>query len=210
MRTVTPDSAETRRLLDEAGQGQDEAFNLLFERHRSLLLRVVELRLDNRVRARVDPSDVVQDTYLEAFRRLPDFLKRAPMPFHLWLRKTAQERALMTNRQHLGASRRSVDRELPLPEYCSADLARQLLAAGPTPSQQAAQGELSRLVGQAVAKLPVADREVLLMRTFEGLPYGEIAGILGIDPAAARKRHGRALLRLHELLVGNGLAEAEV
>jgi RNA polymerase sigma-70 factor (ECF subfamily) len=158
----------------------------------------------------VDPSDVVQETYLEAFRRLPDFVKRAPMPFRLWLRMTAQERVQMTNRQHLGASRRSVGRELPLPEHSSVQLATQIQATGPSPSQQVAAGERARLVRQAVAQLPDTDREVLLMRTFEGLAYGEIACVLGIDPAAARKRHGRALLRLHDLLNLGGLTESTI
>jgi len=208
MRPVSPDSEETRRLLLEVGRGQNEAFNELFARHRAQLRHVVELRLDTRVRARLDPSDVVQDTCLEAFRRLPDFLRRAPMPFRLWLRLTAHERVQMANRQHLVASRRAVGRELPLPETSAAQLITQLLAPGPTPSQQVAQGEMAGLVRQAVAQLAEADREVLLMRTFEGLAYGEIACLLSIDPAAARKRHGRALLRLHDLLTRGGLAEA--
>jgi RNA polymerase sigma-70 factor (ECF subfamily) len=210
MRQATPDSEETNRLLQQIGRGENEAFNRLFARHRDLLRRVVELRLDVRVRARVDPSDVVQETYLEAFRRLPDFIKRAPMPFRLWLRMTAQERAQMANRQHLGASRRAVGRELPLPEQSAVQLATQMHAPGPTPSQQVSQGERARLVRQAVANLPDMDREVLLMRTFEGLPYGEIACVLGIDQAAARKRHGRALLRLHDLLSQGGLTESQL
>jgi RNA polymerase sigma-70 factor (ECF subfamily) len=210
MGQMAPDSVETQGLLEQAASGQGQAFGDLFARHRPVLRQAVALRLDARVRARVDPSDVVQETYLEAQRRLPDFLRRRPMPFRLWLRQTAHERVLMANRRHLGAARRSARRELPLPEESSAVLGRQLLAPGPTPCQQAAQEELARLVRHAVARLSEADREVLLMRTFEGLAYAEIACVLGVEPAAARQRHGRALLRLHDLLAQGGLTESEL
>src|SRR5262245_39170376 len=101
MSEVLFDSEETRRLLGEAQAGDRGALDRLFARHRPGLLRVVEARLDPKVRARVDASDVVQETQLEAYRRLPDFLDRRPMPFRLWLRKTAQERLLMVRRRHV-------------------------------------------------------------------------------------------------------------
>src|SRR6516164_9561444 len=110
MDAITPDSTETRNLLRQIEAGDRQAFERLFDRYQAYLRQVVEVRLDPRVRARVDPSDVVQETQLEAFRRLPDYLTRRPMPFRLWLRKTAQERLLVTRRQHLEAGRRAVDR----------------------------------------------------------------------------------------------------
>ena len=64
-------------------------------------------------------------------------------------------------------------------------------------------------VRQAVARLPDMDREVLLMRHFEGLSYREIGYVLDIEPAAARKRNGRALLRLHGELANTGLDECQ-
>src|SRR5438552_16794929 len=108
MESVTPDSGETQRLLDQLRGGDGRAFEQLFARHRPYLRRLVALRLDNRLRPRLDPSDVVQDTQLEALRRMPDYLERRPMPFRLWLRKTAQERLAMLARKHLGAARRTV------------------------------------------------------------------------------------------------------
>src|ERR671923_1650966 len=157
---VTPDSDETQHLLDELRAGDGRAFGRLFARHRPYLRRLVALRLDTRLRARLDPSDVVQDTQLEAFRRLPDYLERRPMPFRLWLRKTAQERLLMLSRRHLGAARRGVAREVPLPDRSSLLLAGQFLAAGPSPSEQLDRHELARLVRQAVAELPDLEREM--------------------------------------------------
>ena len=209
MAEVTPDSAETRGLLEQAGAGERPAFERLFDRHRPYLLRVVAARLDPGTRARLDPSDVVQETQLEAYRRLPAYLATRPMPFRLWLRKTAQERVLMARRQHLEARRRSVLREVPLPERSSLLLARPFLAGGSTPSRRLGRAELADRVRRAVARLPEADQEILLLRTYEGLSNQEAALVLGLDPATASKRHGRAVLRLHRVLVESGLTESE-
>jgi RNA polymerase sigma-70 factor (ECF subfamily) len=207
MHTVPPDSTQTRRLLDQARAGDRAAFEALFARHRAELRRFVALRLDARLRARVDPSDVVQETQLEAFRRLPDFLERAPMPFHVWVRRTAYERLLMLRRQHVEAERRATGREVALPDRSSLLLAERLVAHGPSPSRSAERRELARQVRQVLLLLPEADRELLFLRTFEGLSYEESADILGIEPATARKRHGRALLKLHALLKEHGLTD---
>jgi RNA polymerase sigma-70 factor, ECF subfamily len=210
MATVTPDSFETRSLLDQVQAGDRGAFDRLFARHKKYLLQVVTSRLDPKVRARVDPSDVVQESMLEAYRRLSDYLDRRPMPFRLWLRKTAQERLLVVRRQHLQAQGRAMFREVPLPEQSSLMLARPFLAIGSSPSRQIERRELARRVNQAVSLLPEADQEILLLRTFEGLSNQEAAYVLELDPATASKRHGRAILRLHRLLVEGGLTESHL
>ncbi len=208
MAEVTPDSAETQRLLQLIRAGDRQGFEKLFARHRPYLRRVIDLRLDAKLRSRVDPSDVVQEAHLEAYRRLPDYLVRRPMPFRLWLRKTAYERLLMIQRRHLQAGRRAVGREVPLPDRSSVQLFRQLLAPGSTPGQLMARAELARRVRMAVARLAEIDREVLLMRNLEGLSNHEVAQVLEIDPAAASQRYGRALLRLRKLLLADGFSES--
>jgi RNA polymerase sigma-70 factor (ECF subfamily) len=209
MTEVKPDSEETTLLLQQVHQGEP-GFERLFDRHRAAVREVIRLRLDGRLRSRFDLSDVLQETEFEAYRRMPDYLERRPMPFHLWLRKTAQERVLMLRRRHGAAAARSVDRELPLPENSSVALAQHLAVSQTTPSAVLNEQELAARVRQAVADLPEADREVLLMRTYEELSYNEIACILEIEPAAARKRHGRALIRLHQLLTAGGLTESQL
>jgi RNA polymerase sigma-70 factor (ECF subfamily) len=204
MPDVIPDSQGTQALLRAIRGGDRGALEELLARHRLPLRAFVELRLDARLRARVDPSDVVQETQLEVFRRLDDYLRRRPMPFRLWLFKTAFERLVQLRRRHLGAARRAAGREVPLPDGSSLLLARQMLDRDPTPGAQLDRRELARRVQQALARLPEADRDILLMRNYEGLSYAEAAAILDIDPAAARKRHGRALLRLHGLLAAEG------
>jgi RNA polymerase sigma-70 factor (ECF subfamily) len=208
MDELSPDSAETQGLLRDAASGNRRVLDQLLARHRAELRQFIELRLDLKMRGRVDPSDVVQETQLEVFRRLKDFVDRQPMPFHVWLRKTAYERLLMARRQHVEAAARAVGREVPLPDRSSLLLAQRLLPRGSTPSQRVGRRELARRVHQILAQLADADREILVMRNLEERSYQEIACILDIDPAAARKRHGRALIRLHALLVQDGLTDS--
>lgn len=206
MRAVKPDSAQTCGLLERVAAGDRQALEALLTRYQADLRAFVEIRLDPRLAARFDPSDVVQEAQLEVVRRMDDFLKRRPMPFHLWIRRTAYERLLDLKRHHRRA-RRSVDREAALPDRSSLLLARPLLAGGPSPSQQLEARELAERVAHAVDGLSEADREILLMRHGEGLPFEEIACLLGVEPAAARKRFGRALIRLQTALSAQGLLE---
>ena len=205
-----PDAEETERLLGRAEAGDRAAFDQLFVAHLPYLRRVVELRLDPRLRPRVDTSDVVQETHLEALRRLAAYLGRRPLPFRLWLRQIACDCALKARRHHLGAARRDLAREVALSEQSSLALAGQLAAGGSTPSRQLGRRELARRLREAVERLPRADREVILLRHFEGLSNQEVGCLLGEAPGTVSKRHGRALLRLHKLLFAGGLTESQL
>ena len=207
MAEVQPDSSETRALLEGIRRGEARALENLLARYRPGLRAFVECHFDPRLRARVDPSDVVQDTQMEVVRRIGDFLASRPMPFRLWLRKKAMDRLSNLRRDHLTRARRSVAREQAWPDRSSLLLARPLLAGGPSPSQHAQAQELAERVSRAVAQLAEADREILLLRHAEDLPFEEIACLLEIEPAAARKRFGRALIRLQTVLRAEGLLE---
>ena len=131
------------------------------------------------------------------------------MAFRLWLRKTTYERLLMLQRYHRRAARRSVDREVGLPDGSSFALVQQLLAGGSTPSKQFERAETARRVREALAHLSETDREILLMRNLEALSNQEVAEVLQIEPVAASQRYGRALLRLRKLLLADGLLESQ-
>jgi RNA polymerase sigma-70 factor, ECF subfamily len=207
MNNVRPDSAETVALLAQVEQGDRRALDRLPARHRDELRSFVELRLDPRVAVRVDPSDVVQEAQLEVVRRMDDFLKRRPMPFRLWMRKTAYQQLLDLHKHHVKRTKRSVRREVAMPEKSSLLLVRPLLGGGSTPSQRLEAQELAERVARVVVELPEADREILLLRHAEGTPFDDIACLLDIEPAAARKRFGRALIRLQQGLTDQGLLE---
>src|SRR5262249_10219687 len=127
MDDVRPDSPETIELLKQARMGDRQALEQLFGGYRPYLRRFVELRLDPKLRARVDSSDILQEAQLEAVRRLNDYLERPPMPFRLRLRQITSDRLLKMRRHHVATARRSVEREMPLPEQSSMVLAQQLL-----------------------------------------------------------------------------------
>jgi RNA polymerase sigma-70 factor (ECF subfamily) len=195
-----PDPDETGRLLNQVMAGDRQALDRLLALHRDFIRRAVEFRLDPRVRARLDASDVVQEAQLEAAQRIDDYLQRRPMPFHIWLEKTAYETLLRLRRRHVEAACRGVGNEVPLPGRSSVRLAHLLLGGGPAPSQNLRDQELADQLRQAMAGLSEEDRDVLLLRGFEGLTNDEAGRILGVEPAAVSKRYTRALLRLRKLM----------
>ncbi|MEM7313134.1 MAG: sigma-70 family RNA polymerase sigma factor [Planctomycetota bacterium] len=182
----------------------NESIESLFDEHRPRLKRMVALRLDPRVRARVDDSDVLQDAYLEAARRLDDYLKDPPMPFFLWLRWITGERIKMCHRKHLGAERRDATRDRILGsmglQASTQSLAMQLAGQSESPSRAAMEAELYRCVEKVMDGLPELDREVLVLRHFEQLTNQEAARVLGMNPSASSSRYVRALDKLRKAL----------
>src|SRR5262245_52611597 len=110
MRTM-PRDADTEELLRRAGTGDRSAWGELLERHRLRLERMIQLRMDRRLAARVDASDVVQDTLADALHKLPGYLYERPLPFYPWLRQIAWTRLIDLHRHHVYAGKRSVRRE---------------------------------------------------------------------------------------------------
>src|SRR5947209_8817170 len=202
---MADDSGETERLLAAAGRGNTAEWGDLLDRHRARLRRMLALRLDHRLQGRVDPSDVLQDTFLEATQRLPEYLRQPDMPFYLWLRFLAGQRLLITHRRHLGAKQRDAGREVSLyrgamPEASSAALAARLLGRECRPSEVAVRAEMKLRLQEALNSMDALDREVLALRHFEQLSNAETARVLGIQERAAGKRYLRALKRLKEIL----------
>jgi RNA polymerase sigma-70 factor (ECF subfamily) len=191
-------------LLDAVRRGDRQALDELLAAHRDYLRAFVALRLDPRLRTRVDESDVVQEAYLVATRRIVDYLTRRPMGFRLWLRQTTLECLLQLRRHHLGADCRAAGRELSLSDPSALLLAGRLLPAD-SPGGVARERERVELVRRAVTDLPDDDREVILLRVYEGLANGEAAAVLGLHPDAASKRFARALIRLRRAFVALGL-----
>ncbi|WP_435015800.1 sigma-70 family RNA polymerase sigma factor [Tundrisphaera sp. TA3] len=201
-----PDDAETRGLLDRVADGGGaEAEHRLWERHREPLRRMIGSRLDPALGRRADASDVVQETLIEASRRLADYLREPGLPFHLWLRRIARDRVVDAHRRHRAAGNRSLDRErsLALPAFAdrsSIELAAQLRDPAMTPAAAAVRAELARRFREILDGLDDDDREILLLRHFESMTNGEAAKILGLSEPAAGMRHLRALRRLRAAL----------
>src|SRR5689334_18117152 len=105
---------DSSELLRRAGQGDEQALGDLFDRHRDRLRRMVQLRLDRRLQGRIDPSDVLQETYLEVSRALAAYLREPSMPFFLWLRFLTGMKLQALHRRHLGTKLRDAGREVSL------------------------------------------------------------------------------------------------
>jgi RNA polymerase sigma-70 factor (ECF subfamily) len=195
---------DTEHLLDLVSQGESSAAAALLDRHRQRLRRMVQLRIDPRLAARIDPSDIVQDALGEAHRRLPQFAAERPIPFYPWLRRIAWDRLLQMRRHHLLAKRRSVTREDVLPLSGKSEiLLAERLAAASSPSEQLVRREMCQRVRRAIAELPDNDREVIVLKHLEELSFQEAAAVLEIGAAAVYSRYYRAIQRLHRLLNEN-------
>lgn len=194
---------ETDDLVRRAATGDRSAVRHLMQRYRARLCRMIGVRMDPRLAARVDPSDVVQDALLEASDRLTAYAQQPKVPFYLWLRQIAWDRLVDLHRRHIRAQKRSVRRE-EIPPGLSAGsagaLAARFFAAGESPSEQCVQREMQARVLAALEILPSADREVLVLRHLEQLRIDEIAAILQIDVGAVKMRQLRALERLRAAL----------
>jgi RNA polymerase sigma-70 factor (ECF subfamily) len=201
---MLPANPDTDQLIDQASRGDTAAREQLLVRHRDRLCHMVQVRMDRRLAARIDPSDVVQEALADAAGKLTDYLRRRPLPFYPWLRRLAWERLVALHRRHVRAGCRSVAREEPgglaLPDESAVALARRLIAPGPGPSNDLLRREAVERVRAALAQLGQADREVLVLRYLEGLSNADLAATLEISEGAVKMRHLRALERLHGLL----------
>jgi RNA polymerase sigma-70 factor (ECF subfamily) len=190
-------------LLGRAGS-DPEAAGRLFARYRQRLLRMVAVRMDRRSARRVDASDVVQEGFAEATRKLPEYLGRPEARFYPWLRQIVWRRLMDLYRRHVLAQRRRADQEagsiMALPDESVSKLADRLAVSDTGPSGRIERSEARRQVRAALARLPPEDREVLILWYLEQVPAEELAAVLGITQQAVRHRHRRALERLGRLL----------
>jgi RNA polymerase sigma-70 factor (ECF subfamily) len=189
-----------------AEQDHSKTIGKDFDAVRDRLRRMVKVRMDPRLRGRIDASDVVQESYLEAVRRLPEYQAEKKMPFFLWVRFLTGQKLLELHRRHLGTQARDARRELPLeiggaPEASSVCLAEALAVTGSfSPAKAAARKDQQALLEQALEKLEPGQREVLVLRHYEDLSNVEVARVLNLSEAGASLRHLKAVQRLSELL----------
>jgi RNA polymerase sigma-70 factor (ECF subfamily) len=199
------DALELEHLLRLAAKGDQRCWGELLMRYSQRLRAMIALRLDQRLQGRIDPSDILQEAFVEASSRFPGYARQPTMPFYLWLRLITGQKLAELFRHHLGTRARDAGREVPLfggrvPQTSSAALATQLLGREPRPSEAAIQAEGAQRLQEALDSLEPLDREVLALRHFEMLSNGEVAQVLGIQVSAASKRYVRALRKLREVL----------
>jgi RNA polymerase sigma-70 factor, ECF subfamily len=196
---------EPGALLERVRRGDERALAELFSRERDRLWRMVQARLDRRLRGRVDPDDILQEAYLDATRRLSHFADEPSLSFFLWLRLIVGQTLIDVHRRHLDAQMRDAGREVTIaragsPGASSASLAGYLVAHLTSPSQAVMRAEMEAQLREAIDSLDPIDREVLILRHFEELTNSEVAETLAIQVKAASIRYVRAVARLKAIL----------
>lgn len=194
-----------QKLVNLILQGDEDALAELFGMFRDRLWRIVNFRLDRRLRGRVDPDDVLQEAYLNAAARLDRFVHDASRSCFVWLRLIVSQTLIDIQRRHLGAQKRDARKDVSIhggwdAASTSACLAFHLMGTLTTPSTAAMRGELSEQLDTALASMSDLDREILAVRHFEELSNREAALVLNITEQAASIRYIRALGRLKDVM----------
>jgi RNA polymerase sigma-70 factor (ECF subfamily) len=194
------------QLLAQARQAKGDGLGALLELYRDYLGGLVRARLGARLRSVVNPSDLVQQTFLEACRDFGQFAGTTTAQWRAWLRRILAHNLATAVERHVHTRKRDVRRQVALRPRSAAtgDSAAgpgiALASPGSSPSAHAQRHEAAAVLADRLARLPAPDREVLRLRNLEGLAFEEVARRMGRTPGAVRVLWVRALDRLRLLL----------
>ncbi|MBI3410522.1 MAG: sigma-70 family RNA polymerase sigma factor [Planctomycetes bacterium] len=195
----------SEQLFKEATAGDADAFGRLLECYRRYLSLLARVQIGHGLQGKVDASDLVQETFMEAHRNLTRFRGTSEAELIEWLRQILGANLADLFRRYLGTKGRDVRLEREIEERfdrSTAILDRGLIAPGSSPSQQAAQREQRLLLAEALEQLPNDYREVLVLRHFEGLTFPQVAFRMERSLDSVEKLWMRGLARVRELMGG--------
>jgi RNA polymerase sigma-70 factor (ECF subfamily) len=193
------------QLLQRARAGDDRALGQLLESYRDYLALLGRLQIGRRLQSKADAADLVQETFLEAYRTFAHFRGETEAELIAWLRQILASNLAMFVRRYLGTQRRDVRLEQELGQeidQTSQRLDQGLAAPESSPSQRAARREQAVLLAGALARLPEDYREVLILRHLESQSFPEVARRMDRSVDAVKKLWTRALDRLRHTLPG--------
>ena len=165
-----------------------------FDEHRDELRQTVVRNLDRRAQTRTDPSDILQEAFIEALRSHPKFVASAPMPLFDWLRVLAKNMAKNANKFHVNTEKRSVKSEKP------SELSPLVKQSASTPSHRAMKSELLNRKIECLKQMTVEENEIIRLRHQLRLSNDQVSLQLGISAKAASKRYYRAIDKLRTLM----------
>ncbi|MCG8650395.1 MAG: sigma-70 family RNA polymerase sigma factor [Pirellulales bacterium] len=198
------DKETLQRLIEHAGRGDTSALAKIFDMHRNRLYRMITMRLDPRLRSRLNPSDVLQESFFDASRRLHEYAQDPKFSAYFWLRNIVSHRLHKLHRHHLDAQLRDAKREISLdenlPGASKVYLAEQLAASSASVDRQLVQAEVQSRVERALDEMEEKDREVIALRHFEELSTEETAAVLGLTRSGVLKRYTRVLRKLRDAI----------
>ncbi len=197
--------SEIAKEIKFLNSGGDAALAKMFGDLEPRLLRMISFRLDQRLLGRLDPVDVLQDSYIEIAKRVEEFKAQSDVNFFVWSRQLTWQTVLKANRHHLEVQKRDARREIKLDRASdsgstAAAMTAVLAMSITSPSSKFAKEEMTRQLHSALEELDETDREVLALRHFEQLSNNEVAEILGLQKTAASNRYIRALGRLKQIM----------
>ncbi|TWU50666.1 RNA polymerase sigma factor [Rubripirellula tenax] len=192
---------EVDELATRTRLGDESALADLFERNRAKLRSMVAFRMDANLRGRVDPSDVIQESFLDLAKRFDDFKSKQSMSPLVWMRLVTMERLMAVHRHHVTTQMRdarrdvSIDREMGL-GATSVSLAAALMDRLSSASGKVIRSEQKAKLHELLEQMDQDDREIIALRIFEGVTNGEAAEILKLSKQTTSKRFVRAIDRL--------------
>jgi RNA polymerase sigma-70 factor (ECF subfamily) len=196
---------ELSSLLSQAKGGSELARGALLDQHRKYLELLAQVELGRRLKTKVDPSDIVQETFLEAHRSFEGFRGHEEREFAAWLRTILARRIAHLVRRYVRNQGRDVRRERKLEldlEHSSRAIEHGFDALQLSPSKAAAQREQGILLADALSYLPPDYREVVVLRHFEDLSFAEVGERMSRSLDSVQKLWVRALARLRRQLQG--------
>jgi RNA polymerase sigma-70 factor (ECF subfamily) len=186
-------------LLARARGGDPHALDQLFAVSRAYVRLLARVRVHGRLQAKVDPSDVVQQTLLEAYRGFAGFQGTTSAEWRAWLRGIAAHNAADVVRHYRGTDKRQVAREASAPEQLAA-----VSAEAESPSKALMRQERELLVAAALERLSEDHRQVILLRNLQRLPFDEVARQMGRSRPAVQMLWLRALRQLQKSVGDDG------
>jgi RNA polymerase sigma-70 factor (ECF subfamily) len=191
--------ADPERMIQEARAGTDAVLGPLLDLYRNYLRLLARLEIGRRLQGKLDASDLVQETFLEAHRHFAQFQGTSEAQLVSWLRQILAAKAANLLRHYLGTQGRDVrlERELAADlDNSSRLVGEKLIASVSSPSQQAARREQAVLLANALERLPADYREVIVLRHLESQSFPEVARFMGRSVDSVQKLWLRALARL--------------
>lgn len=193
--TANEDSAVQR--LRERGHA---ALAEYFGEHREQLKKAVDAKIDMRIKGRMDGSDIVQETFVEASKRLDEYLAAPSMPLFDWLRLLAKQNVQARHREHFGTQKRNPEREERLAGDAADVLAEQLAESMVSPHSAIVRADLLSHIRRLIDQLSDNDKEILTKVHIDLMALPQVAELLGLPEETIRKRHFRAIGRLRKLV----------
>lgn len=203
MTRAVPIAADIERLLEQARAGDTSSLGSLLERYRGYLGLLARVQIGQRLQGKVDESDVVQETFLEAHRHFGGFRGTTQAALAAWLRQILAAKLADLLRRYLGTQGRDVRLEREIAgavDRSSLVLDGGFVASEPSPSHQAARREQAVLLADALGELPEDYREAIVLRHLEGLTFPQVAQRMRRTQDSVEKLWMRALARLRGLL----------